>query len=291
MTVAPLSARRAALRYLEDRFPLGSLGLAVVAGYACSYLLYGAVRGDQVFGLATVAGAVSFTLLFFERRLIDDVEDLRAELTAGDEGRLRGLIRARTVVAGAVLVVSALAGWKLLLAAAGAVAWLPAAAVVRARIPEGLRFVVIETCPAVIFAYAYAAWWVASGRVAPAGAVVATVALFWTGYQFWNFTRKAGDPDWAPWDLSLPNVRRVLLGLLALALAAAGGCAAAADLPALAACGGALAVGFAAWVTRTWDRLPARDPVHGVRPGWAGLPLIAAVELGVLLGVSLSGAG
>jgi hypothetical protein len=291
-------ASRPARDYLRERFRPGEHGGPVLSAYLCCYLLFGAALGRHIFGALAVVGGATFVLLFLLRRLTDDIEDLSDDLAArgltlaGGEGRrrLRGLVCGWAAVAALILLVNAPASLTLLVAAGAVAAWFPLATVIkRAGARSRLfRFVVNETCPAAILAYGYAAWLQAGGDPPGALVVSAICALFWTVYQFWNFTRKVGAEGWPPWELTLPGARRSLIALLSLSATCSAVIALRSDMPAAyLAYGVLMPVTFAAWILRWWSVLPARaaELPHGLRAPWAGVPFAVAVELGVLLGV------
>lgn len=289
----------AARSYLSQRFPVVSLGGTVLSAYVCCYVLYGQAHGHQTFRWVTVVGGVTVVLLALVRRIVDDIEDLRQDIRTGrfsfaDGGRrhLRGLIlggMATTALAGALNVTGSLG---LLAASVGVAAWFPVAMVIKNKTgvarSRTLKYIVVETCPAAILLYSYAVWNQATGDSLPAIAVVATVGLFWTTYQFWNFTRKVGAEGWPPWGLSLRETRPALISLLVLAAAFSALIADYAHLPAgYLLYGLALSLVFAVIILRWWSRLPVREP-NRVGASWGGLPFAVAVEAGVLIGVLVS---
>jgi hypothetical protein len=295
---------RSGRAYLSERFQPGAQGGPVLCAYVCCYLLYGEALGRHVFGWPAIVGGLTFVLLFLLRRLTDDIEDLRDDLAARGlslaehegHGRLVGLLSGWAVVAVLILFVNALATPKLIAVAAAVAVWFPVATVIkrtgaRSRL---FRFVINETCPAAILAYAFVAWLQAGGQALPAIVVAAIAALFWTVYQFWNFTRKVGGPGWPPWELSLAGTRRSLLAFLALSAACSAVIALRTDMPdAYLAYGVAMPVAFAAWMLRWWSALPAAtQPIPpGLQAPWGGVTFALAVTLGVLFGVLVSVVG
>lgn len=284
--------------YLRDRFHPGAHGGPVLSAYVCCYLLFGVAQDRHVFGAVALVGGATFVLLFLLRRLTDDIEDLGDDLAArglslaGEEGRRRlgGLVSGWAAVAALIVVVNGPAGPTLLAAAGGVAAWFPVATVIkRAGARSRLfRFVVNETCPAAILGYGYVAWREAGGDALGALVVGSIVALFWTVYQFWNFTRKLGGRGWPPWELTLAGTRRSLLALLGLSLACSVVIALDSGMPAAyLAYGVLMPVAFGAWILRWWSALPASAAQlpQGLSAPWAGVPFAVAVELGVLLGV------
>lgn len=291
------------LSYVSQRFPPSQVG-TVLSGYVCCYLLYGQVHGGQVFGWPTVVGAVSAVLLSAVRRLVDDVEDLRKDMSTGrfsfpDGGRahLRGLVLGAVALTAAAGALNATCGLGLLLISVGVALWVPLATVIKhlvarpASSPRSARlqlFVVNETCPAVGLLYPYAVWHQVSGDALPAMAVVSVIGLFWTTYQFWNFTRKVGTESWPPWFLTMAETRVALIVLLATAAAFSALLARYAHLPVgYALYGLLLSAAFAVAVLRWWARLPSREDVR-VGAAWGGIPFAIGVQAGVLLALLAS---
>lgn len=289
--------------YVSQRFPPAQAG-TVLSGYVCCYLLYGQVHGAQAFGWATVVGAVSAVLLSAVRRLVDDIEDLPRDISSGrfsfpDGGRarMRGLVFGVLALTAAAGALNATCGLRLLLVSVGVALWVPLATVVkhlvarRAESPRSVRlqlFVVNETCPAVGLLYPYAVWQQVSGDAIPAMAVISVTGLFWTAFQFWNFTRKVGTESWPPWFLTKGETRVALVALLALAAAFSALLTHYARLPVgYAVYALLLSAAFAIAVLRWWARLPSGGNVpEGA--AWSGIPFAAGVQAGVLLALLAS---
>ena len=291
--------------YLRDRFPLVSNGGAVLSSFVCSYLLYGQAQEEQVLEPVAVAGAVAFVLLFLQRRIVDDIEDVRDDLAergtsldaAEGRRRLHGLLLGAAAVSALVVAINAAASEDLFLVSLVLVAWPPTATVIKRRVwrVRLLRYLVNETCPALIISYVYVVWREAGGEALSAASVAATIALFWIVYEWWVFTRKIGEPSdgWPPWELTMAGTRRALMAFLALYLACSVALAASADVSAVfVAYNVAAAVAFAVLILRWWSRLPpGEDASQRVPARWGGLPFAATVQVGVLLGVLASELG
>ena len=279
--------------YLSERFPIVSQGGAVLSGYFCCYFLYGQAAGHQAFGWPIVVGAVSGVLLALVRRLVDDIEDFRGDVRSGrlsfaDGGRrhLRGLVLAAVAITALVGLLNATCSLGLMMLSIGLAIWFPVATVTRnviARSSRALFFVINESCPALGLLYPYAAWHEVSGHSLPAMAVVAIGGLFWTTYEFWNFTRKVGAEGWPPWGLTLRETRSVLVGFLMLAAGFSVLVAHYAKLPFGYLLYGLLAsTVFATVLLRWWSKLPSEEP-HRVGASWGGLPFAVTVEVGILI--------
>ena len=282
--------------YLSERFPLVSLGGTVLSAYVCSYLLYGQAIGDQVFRWETVVGGVTVVLLALFRRIVDDVEDLHEDIRTGrfsftDGGtlRLRGLLLGGLAVVGFAGFLNATCSLGLLLASVGVAAWFSLAMVIKnktwiARVRPA-KYLVVESCPVAFLLYGYAVWTEAAKDTLPALAVVAIIGLFWTTFQFWNFTRKIGTAGWPPWDLSVRQTLPALIVFLALAGVFSVLIAHYADLSVgYLIYGVALSVVFAIVILRWWPRLQHSKSAE-VDAVWAGLPFAVGVEVGALIAV------
>lgn len=285
--------------YLSERFPVSQAG-AVLSAYACCYLLYGQAHGHQVFRWATVVGGMTVVLLALVRRIIDDVNDLREDIQTGrfsfaDDGRRysRGLILGGMTATALAGVLNATCSLGLLGASVGVAAWFLVTMVIveRARVAKShtLQYIVGETCSAVFLLYSYAVWTEAVGGSLPTLAVIVIVGLFWTTFQFWSFTRKMGTGDWAPWGLTVSEIRPTLIAFLTIAAAFSVLIANYAHLSVGYSIYGLVLSGlFVVLVLRWWSRLPAGGEPQRIGASWAGLPFGVAVEAGVLIAVLVS---
>jgi len=282
--------------YLSQRFPIVSLGGPLLSGYACCYLLFGQVHGHNAVSWATLVGGLTVVLLALVRRIVDDIEDLPEDIRTGrlavaEGGRRyrRGLILGGIAATAVVGVLNATCSPGLLAASVGLAAWIPMAVALRNKIASRtLKFVVIEICPAAVLLYGYAVWAEATHDSLEAIAVLAVVGLFWTTYQFWNFTRKIGAGGWPPWRLTFQEAKPALIVLLILAASFSVLIAHQANLRVgYSLYGLTLSMLFVVIILRWWSRLPAREPER-IRASWGGMPFAVAVEAGVLLGVLAS---
>lgn len=295
--LGPKEVWNAVRAYLTERFPILSQGITVLSSYVCSYLLFGQAYGHQVFQWATVVGGLSAVLLALVRRITDDVEDLRDDVSTGrasfaDGGRrhLRGLVAGAVVATLLLGALNATCSVGLLAVGVGVAVWFPVATVIKHLVfrSRTLRFIVNETCPAAVLVYYYAVWREVAGAGLPTITVVAIIGLFWTTYQFWNFTRKVGAEGWPPWELTMRETRPALIVLLALAAAFSVLIAHYAHLHlGYLLYGLVLSLTFAVLILRWWAQLPTREPQRETAR-WGGLPFGIAVEVGVLVGVLLA---
>jgi hypothetical protein len=287
---------RAIRTYLTERFPIFTQGGTVLSAYVCCYLLYGRAHGHQVFGWATIVGGISTVLLTLVRRIIDDIEDLRKDILTGriasaDGGRRhwRSLAIGAVAVTALVGALNVTCSVGLLAISIGIAAWFPLATLLkhtRAAQSSGILFYIInETCPIVGLVYPYAIWQEVSGHRLPAIAVLATIGLFWTTWEFWMFTRKVGVEGWPPWQLTMTGTRNALIVFLAVEAAFSALIDRYDSLPVgYMFYGLGLSVVFAAIILRWWSRLPDLEP-NRVRALWSGLPFAVAVEAGALAAV------
>lgn len=285
--------------YMSTRFLIVSQGGTVFSAFVCCYLLYGQAHGQQVFGWPTVVGGISAVLLALVRRLIDDVEDLRNDVLIGriksaDGGRrhLRGLILGAVTVTAVVGALNATCSLALLAVSVGIAVWFAVATLLKhtppAQSSQAVFYAVNETCAIAGLLYPYAVWHEVAGASLPTMAVVATVGLFLTVWEFWMFTRKVGVEGWPPWFLSMSKTRAALLFFLALAAVFSALVGYYADLPLVySAYGVGLSIVFAAIILRWWSRLPAQEP-HRVTASWGGVNFAVGVEAGVLIGILLA---
>jgi hypothetical protein len=289
---------RAARAYLAESFPAFQ-AVAVASAYLCSYLVYGEAQEHQVFVWLTLAGAATVVLLFLFRRIVDDTEDLQDDLEAegttarGEvQRRRRGLLGGALIVAAAA---SALNAWHrpALLVALAAILWTPVATLLKRTTSNRLiRSILHESCAAVILAYTYAIWREAGGERLSMVTVAATVALFWVGYLFWDLTRKAGRDGWPPLGIGRRPMRSLLLGLLVVTAAAGVAVGLSASMPTFhLVYSVALPLAVGVTMLRWWSPYAAGAAELPGAGGWAGLPLVVGVELGVLLAVLIAELG
>src|SRR5258705_113862 len=122
-----------------------------------------------------------------------------------------------------LLVLRNLAQWRALTGAAAAPGLAFAAPFGFKRLfPRSLAvgFLVFEGVPFLIFAYCYFFWRDAGGTEMPLVAAACVAALFWTGYEFWKFSRKVHTAAMQPYFLSPRGIRGALNVFLVVALAA-----------------------------------------------------------------------
>jgi hypothetical protein len=267
-------------------------GVAIAGAFLCSYLLYGRVAGDgAAFSWSVIGGVGSFIALFAQLRLIDNLDDLErdhpaAQCTAAWRSALR--VRLLAGVAACVVFIATLnlAQVHALMAAAAATALAFAAPFAFKRLfPRSLvvGFLVFEGAPFLIFAYCYFFWRDAGGPALPFVAVACVAGLFWTGYEFWKFSRKVHTAAMQPYFLSPGGIRAALNVFLVLALAANLALARYAGLSeGYATYATALPLAWLVWLNASWAR--AAGAQGRIRPPhWAGMTFVAALELGLLV--------
>jgi hypothetical protein len=271
---------------------LASQAVAIAGAFLCSYLLYGRIAGDRAaFGWSLVGGAGSFIALFAQLRLIDDLDDLERDHPAAQcTAAWRSALRARQLasVAACMVLIATLNFGKghALMAAAAATALAFAAPFGFKRLfPQSLAvgFFVFEGAPFLIFAYCYFFWRDAGGPALPFVATACVAGLFWTGYEFWKFSRKVHTAAMQPYFLSPRGIRAALNVYLFLALAANLALARFAGLSqAYTAYATALPLVWLVWLNASWAKA-ARAQSGIRRPLWAGMTFVAALELGLLV--------
>jgi hypothetical protein len=286
--VASMIALRRAILHV----PLASQAAAIAGAFFCSYLLYGRIAGDSpALGWRLVGGVASFVVLFAQLRLIDDLDDLERDHPAGQcSATRRSVLRARLLagLAACLIVIAVLnfAKWHALMAAAAATALAFAAPFGFKRMfPRSLAvgWLVFEGAPFLIFAYGYFFWRDAGGSELRFVAAACVAGLFWTGYEFWKFSRKAHTDAMQPYFLSPRGLRVALNTFLILALALNLALARIAQLSGVYTTYAiALTLAWLVWLNASW---PAAAGTQGGvrRPLWAGLTFVGALELGLLL--------
>jgi len=137
-----------------------------------------------------------------------------------------------------------------------------------------------EGAPLLIFAYGYAYWRDAGGAGLPVAVAACVPLLFWSGYEFWKFSRKIHTTAMQPYFLARRGIRIALNVFLAVALLANVALAHFAPLShAYTIYAVALPLAWIAWLNCSWAAHARND---ARRPLWAGLTFVGALELGLL---------
>jgi hypothetical protein len=267
---------------------------ATVAAFVCSYNVYGQVaHGVPSASWRMLGGALCFVLLFLQLRLVDDLDDLKHDFPALQTGgrrmvKMRCLLRSAIVVCIGVNALLNATETRALLAAGVATAitfagpfgvkrWLPT--------QLGIGAIVFEAAPFSFFSYAYFYWRDAGNPALPVSVVLCAIVVFWSGYEFWKFSRKLYTEAFQPYFLKPPQIRVVLNALLVVALIANIGLAMTASFSRFYLIYAAmLPAGLLLWMNSTWtitlwdvQRMTTR------RPLWSGLTLVAAIEVGLIV--------
>lgn len=289
-------------RAILRRLPLRSQAAPLLGAFVCSVFIYdriGASSGASAEGRsagAFAAGIATFVLLFVELRLADDLDDLERDHQGDSPGSAGAVPSKRRRILGAIAATLALiAALNLgrpgaLLAAAAAIATIFAAPFVFKRhLPDQMLLgsVAFEGGPLLCFLYPYF-WW--SGAAPPARAPFASVAAvagaLWVGYEVWKFSRKLHTDAMQPYLLKPTGVRVALSVFFLLAAALNMAVARAAGLSsAFAAFGVALPAALAGWLHLGWPDPRKSEPAGP--PAWGGMVYIIALELGMLVDLSL----
>jgi hypothetical protein len=271
---------------------LASRAMPIAGAFLCSYLLYARIAGESAaFGWSLLGGVGSLLALFAQLRLIDDLDDLErdhpaAQCTARGRSALRTQLLASFAACMVCIAILNFAQRRALMAAAAATALAFLAPFGFKRLfPRGLAagFLVFEGAPFLIFAYCYFFWRDAGGPALPFVAAACVTGLFWTGYEFWKFSRKVHTAAMQPYFLSPRGIRAALNVYLVLALvtnllvARFAGLSEAYTTYAIA-----LPLAWLVWLNASWASA-ARVPSGICRPYWAGMTFVAALELGLLV--------
>ncbi len=281
----------ALLRALS-RAPLASQSVPIAGAFLCSCLLYGCIADHcTVPGWSLLGGVATFFALFVQLRLIDDLDDLDRDYPAGQcTGASRSAIRARLLASLAVcamlITLLNLDKRQALGAAAAATALAFAAPFGFKRMfPRSLAVgsLLFEGAPCLIFAYCYFFWRDAGGAALPFAAAASVTGLFWTGYEFWKFSRKVHTSAMQPYFLSPRGIRAALNALLVLALIANLALARFAGLSEIYTTYAlALPLAWLMWLNASWPGADGES--KGMRrPLWAGMSFVGALELGLLV--------
>jgi hypothetical protein len=281
-----------ALRRAVLRVPLVRQAVPIAGAFLCSYLLYGRIAGDSATpGWNLLGGIVTLLALFAQLRLVDDLDDLERDHPAGQcsparRSALRIRLIAGIVACMTLIVILNFTRWHALIAAAIATALTFAGPFGLKRLfPRALALgsVVFEGAPFLIFAYCYFFWRDAGGAALPFVAAASVAGLFWTGYEFWKFSRKVHTAAMQPYFLSPRGIRASLNAYLVLALATNLALARFAGLSdAYTAYAAALPLAWLAWLNASWPTA-ASEPGGIRRPLWAGMTFVGALELGLLV--------
>jgi hypothetical protein len=272
--------------------PLALQIVPIAGAFACSYLLYERIAGHvTALNWDLLGGVASFVALFVELRLIDDLDDLDRDHPAAEctAARRSSLLRSRLLagVAACVILIAVLnfGKWHALTsAAAGTVLAIAAPFGFKRLFPRSFAVgsLLFEGAPLAFFVYCYCFWRDLSGTALGLAAVACVVGLFWTGYEFWKFSRKVHSDAMQPYFLSAQGIRLALNAFLVTALVANLQIARVAALsPAYTIYAAALPLTFLAWLNATW-RGAASPRGRQQRPLWAGMTFVAALELVLL---------
>jgi hypothetical protein len=267
--------------YLRRRFPLPLMAVTALLGAA-------AVLPHRTGPLPVLLlAAAGPTLLFLAQRLVDDIDDFDGDRVSG---AVPASVTRRGMTTGYVVLVLGVVAVSLrdpvaLGIGAGAMAamW---AGPLAARGPlervKPLLFLLYEGVPFAIVLYPA----VRSGASENGGwgGPVAVAVVLWCGYEFWKFTRKAGDRAYAPFGLG--PAARLWAGsaLAATATAVALVAGRSATVPWTVA-GAATAVSalFAVLSARCAARGAAQDAAP-----WAGLPILVVLPAAVVASALLA---
>lgn len=304
-------AVRTVSSYLADRFPLHTIGVAVLLTYAGSFLVYGNAADATAISAISARGAATLLLLFLALRIVDDIDDNQPDIELGRVDREAVAAHRRSLIAGFVAValgVLALnVGTSALVPALSALlGMLVAAFVVKAALNRGVTTgeqtsgsaakdavigVVTEGVAFLMISYPYFAWSAATDRTLAATTVLPVVLVFWTSFEVWKMSRYLTRPRWRAYGFSWRGARLFLLTMLALSLASQLRVWAVADLPiAFAVVAVGIPAGLAVWLLRA-------EPVDGAATKGhllhhlSGLLFVALVDVSVIVAAATARIG
>jgi hypothetical protein len=299
-----------AVSYVNQRFPLQSLGVAVGVTFLCAYLVYGHAFGHQSFGLRTVLGVLTFVVLFLQLRIVDDLDDVESARAPGDSDaqvRRRKLELIAGLAATTLLIVAmnwnspalvvALAATALMIVNPfvlknGVKAYItkpsdPGALTTGSVAMDLVLAIFYEGVPVLMVVYIYYAWTAVAKSSVPASLVLVVTATFWALYEIWKYARYLTRPDWRPYGLGWTGARVLLVGLFAIAALFQVLTARLAGLSPVYSVYAVLLTGvFVAFVWRTQPS--AEKDKRAKLRALAGLAYVGAVDLGILLAVAAS---
>ncbi len=207
-------------RYVDRQLPpVQAAALCVVT--LCSYALLGRIGHTTPWGWEVAAAAITTVLLFFQVRLIEDIDihacggelvanlGHRRELPRHPSGRVvladgrlvpkpSTLLWAVAFTTAIVVLLNVWIGrWALVAALVPTTASLICASLLRIQgLPRFLGVIpFFEVVPAMTFSYTYFVWAATANAHLSFGSVAALVALWWLGWQYWKFSRGIGVYD------------------------------------------------------------------------------------------------
>jgi hypothetical protein len=214
---------------LRRKFGLKELA-SLAAAYSCISLLFQRAAGERVTTPEFLTGLLAFWGLFFELRLMDDLADMANDWGGPSSPNSRH----RKLAMGVTLAVTSIATFLLSRTFAAQAVFLVAfgAALlgeflikkkIDAASSEGriglFRWVSLATlyegAPLLIFLYPMLSWQSPNVSVAPQSQLLIAL-FFWSGYEFWKYSRHVTHPQWNTYGFGWTGTRLVLLGILVL---------------------------------------------------------------------------
>jgi hypothetical protein len=206
-----------------------------LVGFTLSWLLYAihlpvmeleVVELKQNDWRSIIMGLLTFTLLFLQLRIIDDLDDLEDDCKDHEgKNQIRRYFLLLLCVIPLLLLglnwVSPMASMMATLATI--LSYLGPFVIKHYLHPKPIHLIIawfiFEGAPASFFLYAYFAWMDAANiKQIHVSALLATLATFWIGYQFWKFSRKIHLDAFQPYYLSKAAIQWVLTALILLAM-------------------------------------------------------------------------
>jgi hypothetical protein len=285
------------------RRKVGALGILVIgATFWCNYAVYQRISGVSSIALQAVGGLTTFYLMFLQLRLIDDLADLDSDL----RNALRPLpVRGRTLRSGllaglgATIMAVALLNQALITCSIALLAvfmMLLSDLVLKKRIGSAVAtsawtvatrwltlVIFYEGAPFLIFLYVYYAWASSSGTVVSPKVYLVVTTLFWTGYEFWKYSRHIVRPDWNSYRVEWAATRSALFVILVISFICQAYLARFAGLPETFAY---YAAGFcAAFAGLLWRWSPDDAASRGHLRKHVGILYLVGLDIGLLAAI------
>ena len=297
----------AGLSYLNRRFPLQSLGVALAVTFLSAYLIYGRASGHLVLGIGTILGAATFVLLFLQLRIVDDLDDVDSARGPDDSERqirLRKLQLTSGLIATTCLIAALNWGSSALAVALSATALMiinpfvlkngvkkyitkpsDADQLTTGSLGMDLLLAIFyEGVPVLMVLYIYYKWSALTQTSSPRILILSVTCTFWALYEIWKYSRFLTRPDWHPYGLHWTGAKVLIVCLFLVAAATQVMTALLSGLSMMYST--YVLVLTSLFIVFVWQTAPsaARDKRAKLR-ALAGLAYVGAVDLGILVAV------
>jgi hypothetical protein len=285
VNVARRTRRPGVIGYVGARFPLKVNGLPTALTFVAMQLTTAHLVGfAAVSPLGLALGFITFVLLFFQLRLIDDIDDFDRDQDVRRAAGTRSALF-RWLVAGllVMMLVNLLTSPHALVLVGVATA-LAAVAPVLAKRPYAQRhpallFVLYESAPASIMFYGCTGP-LPTAVLWPWVPYLIVLALpFWCGYQAWKMSRKLDRTDYRPYTLAITGRLRATAVFFTTAALAGAVVAAAPGFPLpVAVCFVVVPALFLAGLVVWYSRTPSGGRSGSAPPRWSGFTFVLTLE-------------